>query len=306
MEVDKFDFDSQEQGNIVVMEHVNLAEPDQLVAMVFYIDGLGLTRDPYTPFNTSVMWVNIGKQQIHVPTTENAQVVSGHIGLLTPSIDLMVERLQNVQNHHLLAGTKFSWKIKDKFKKGLVPDTYSKKVIHVQCPWGNKFRIYEYNKSFGASELGIIYVLQHCPTNSVAAIAEFYQKYFEVPVYLVSAQKTAHVVVGPWQRLIFQENENYQMSDYRGYHVAIYISKFESTYKKFLADNLLFTKHRFMDKCDTLKNALQWNQFRILDLTNNKKEVVLHLEHEVRSLYHPSFGRPLVNRFGNVGIYCNQ
>ena len=36
-----------EFGNIVSLEHVNLKQPDQRLATVFYVSGLGLTRDPY-------------------------------------------------------------------------------------------------------------------------------------------------------------------------------------------------------------------------------------------------------------------
>jgi len=306
MEINNY-FSSQDVGNIICLEHLNLSQPDQIVAMVFYIEGLGLTRDPYAPNNTGTVWINIGIQQIHIPKIDNPQVFSGHIGLVIPSIAQLVENLRNVQNHPALVGTKFSWKIKDTFTKGLVPPEYNNKVVHVQCPWGNKFRIYEAQKSFGTTNLGILYLLHHCEITTVELIAKFYQNHFEVPVYFETEHKKVHVVVGPWQRLIFKEKKNYKRSDYSGYHVAIYVSKFSNTYNNFAVKNLLFTKHRFADKCDTLQDALHWQQFRTLDFVNEQnKEVVLYLEHEVRSLYHPSFKRPLVNRLGNVGIFCNQ
>ena len=34
-------------GNIVALEHVNLAIPDQSLATIFYGMGMGFTRDPY-------------------------------------------------------------------------------------------------------------------------------------------------------------------------------------------------------------------------------------------------------------------
>jgi len=116
----------------------------------------------------------------------------------------------------------------------------------------------------------------------------------------------AQIVVGPWQRLIFREKDNYQKGNYNGYHICIYVTKFALYYQRFEAENLLFTKHRFADKCDTLQQALDWQQFRIREIGNESKETIHPLEHEVRSLYHPSFRRPLVNRMGHVGIYCNQ
>jgi len=41
------DRSSQDVGNIVALEHVNVRVPDQQLATLFYVVGLGLTRDPY-------------------------------------------------------------------------------------------------------------------------------------------------------------------------------------------------------------------------------------------------------------------
>ena len=43
----KYDRKTQDVGNIIGMEHVNVTVPDQELALRFYISGLGLTRDPY-------------------------------------------------------------------------------------------------------------------------------------------------------------------------------------------------------------------------------------------------------------------
>ena len=42
-----FDRAAESIGNIVLMEHVNLRQDDQRLATLFYVGGLGLTRDPY-------------------------------------------------------------------------------------------------------------------------------------------------------------------------------------------------------------------------------------------------------------------
>ena len=46
-------------GNVIALEHINLCVPDQQLATLFYISGLGLTRDPYIDTIVSNMWVNI-------------------------------------------------------------------------------------------------------------------------------------------------------------------------------------------------------------------------------------------------------
>ena len=43
----KFDRAGESVGNIVLLEHVNLRQDDQRIAGLFYVGGLGLTRDPY-------------------------------------------------------------------------------------------------------------------------------------------------------------------------------------------------------------------------------------------------------------------
>ena len=42
----KFDRKVEDLGNVVALEHVNIRVPDQRIATLFYITGLGLTRDP--------------------------------------------------------------------------------------------------------------------------------------------------------------------------------------------------------------------------------------------------------------------
>ena len=60
---EKFDRSSQDVGNILALEHVNVRIPDQGLATLFYIVGLGLTRDPYLMVGTDNMWANAGQQQ---------------------------------------------------------------------------------------------------------------------------------------------------------------------------------------------------------------------------------------------------
>ena len=78
------------------MEHVNLTVPDQSTATAFYLSTLGGTRDPYLMVGVENMWVNLGNQQFHLPTNE-AQHLRGHVGLVTPSLDQLKERLSEAE-----------------------------------------------------------------------------------------------------------------------------------------------------------------------------------------------------------------
>ena len=93
-------------GNIVFLEHVNVTIPDQRVATLFYVSGLGFTRDPYLMVGTDNMWINIGRSQMHLPTSP-PQRLRGTIGLVVPDLSLLDERLQRTTPD--LAATEFAF-----------------------------------------------------------------------------------------------------------------------------------------------------------------------------------------------------
>src|SRR5919204_2658931 len=100
-----YDRAAEDLGNIVMLEHVNLQIPDQAKGPLFYISGLGLTRDPYMNTGLANMWINVGKSQFHLPTGD-PWVLRGAIGLVTPDREALLKRLDNVKKP--LDGTKFS------------------------------------------------------------------------------------------------------------------------------------------------------------------------------------------------------
>ena len=63
----KFNRAEVDVGNILAMEHVNVTVPDQPLATLFYVNLLGFTRDPYMDFGPFNVWVNVGRQQFHLP-----------------------------------------------------------------------------------------------------------------------------------------------------------------------------------------------------------------------------------------------
>src|ERR671938_1390710 len=95
---------AEDIGNIVSLEHVNTQIPDQSVATLFYIVGLGFTRDPFMNVGLTNMWINIGDQQFHLPTGK-PQVVRGHTGLVVPDLGALKDRLANIESQ--LSSTKF-------------------------------------------------------------------------------------------------------------------------------------------------------------------------------------------------------
>ncbi|MDP3159233.1 MAG: hypothetical protein Q8N31_04400, partial [Reyranella sp.] len=116
-----YDRGAEDLGNIVALEHVNLQIEDQGLATLFYISGLGLTRDPYMMTSIDNMWVIVGRSQFHLPTVAKAQRLRGRIGLVIPDREALLQRLGRVKG--LLDDTRFAFTEHDNH-------------VEATCPWG--------------------------------------------------------------------------------------------------------------------------------------------------------------------------
>ena len=259
----------EDLGNIVHLEHVNVGQPDQHLATVFYVSGLGLTRDPYMMVGVDNMWVNIGRNQIHLPTG-NPQRVRGSIGLVLPDLNELNERLRDVVPP--LSGTQFEFVEREN-------------CVEVTCPWGNRFRCHAPSADLGRRELGMAYVEFTVPVGTAAPVARFYREIMgaSADAGVRDGSVTACVGAGGDQYLLFRETGE-KIPPYDGHHVQIYIANFSSPYRRLLERNLIT---RDLD-------PHEWRFRDIVDPSSN--EIVFTIEHEVRSLKHPLYARPLVNR----------
>jgi hypothetical protein len=262
------DYTEEDVGNIVLLEHVNLQHPNQPMAILFYVVGLGLTRDPYISVGLQNMWANAGEQQFHLPTRA-AQVIPGHIGLVIPDLESLKGRLTGIKEQ--LKGSCFSWSAE--------PDH-----VAVTCPWGNRFRCYAPGK-FGDMLLGIPYVEFDVRQGAAAGIARFYQQVMRAPSAVGSGNgaQLARVAIGRGQWLCFKETER-EIPPYDGHHIAVYIANFSGPYG-------------FLKERNLLMEDVRNHQFRfkeIVDPQSGKK--LFEVEHEVRSLRHPMYQRHFVNR----------
>src|SRR6201997_5289363 len=106
MQQQHFDRAAEDLGNSIHLEHVNVTVPDQHLATLFYVAGLGLTRDSYLMVSDDNMWVNVGRNQFHLPSGE-AQVLRGHTGIVISGRAALLNRLAYVAKK--LHGTKFSF-----------------------------------------------------------------------------------------------------------------------------------------------------------------------------------------------------
>jgi catechol 2,3-dioxygenase-like lactoylglutathione lyase family enzyme len=264
-----FDRSAEDLGNSIHLEHVNVTVPDQQLATLFYVTGLGLTRDPYLMVSDTNMWVNVGRSQFHLPNGK-AQVLRGHTGLIISGRKALLDRLASVASK--LDGTAFAFSEHNDY-------------VEATCPWGNRVRCYEPDAArFGRITLGIPYVEFEVPAGTAKGICAFYPQIMGIPTELKNGDATvARAKVGKDQYLQFRETDRPQ-PDFDGHHVQIYITDFSGPYR-------LLSERGLVSQED---NQYQYRFRDIVDLASGAP--LFTVEHEVRSATHPMYLRPLINR----------
>ncbi len=256
-----YDRAADDPGNIVELGHVNTRVPDQRLATLFYVTGLGLTRDPFLSTGVENMWINVGRSQFHLPTGK-PQVVGGATGLVIEEREALLARLAAVRPH--LDGTRFA---------------FAERANHVEAvsPWGNVFRIHEPGPGFGNATLGMPYVEFAVPRGTAAGIERFYRTVMGARV------EAGRVMVSPDQFLAFRESDA-PVAAHDGNHVQISLHDFSGP-------------HRWLAARGLVTEESDAHQYRFQNLVDPEDgRLLFTVEHETRSMKHPMFGRVLVNR----------
>ena len=259
-----FDRSKEDVGNVQLLEHVNVTVPDQGLAAMFYVTGLGITRDPYIDFGTFNMWVNLGDQQFHLPVSK-PQVVRGHVGVVVPELEGLLKRLGFAEK--ALSETSFQFKEEGDH-------------VELTCPYGNTIKAYEPDK-FSNMDLGMPYVEFKTPPGSSKGIGKFYSSVIGCPTSIES--DLVKVAMGHNQELIYRETDQ-PLPEYDGHHIAIYVSNFSGP-------------HQWLAERDLISQESDQFQYRFQKIVDpDSGELLYEIEHEVRSLSHQMYRRPLVNR----------
>jgi hypothetical protein len=277
--VKQHDRATQDIGNIVHLEHFNCVIDDQRLAVLFYVVGLGATRDPYIFPGMENIWLNFGRTQVHMPSRAvppRTERLRGTAGFVVPSLEELKKRLDHAgkEMNRIIPERKthFDWHEKNG-------------VIEAVDPWGTRVRCHAPAPEFGTTELGLVYVDFDVPPGTVDGIARFYNEVMKSPAR--ASEGRATVGVGRAQRLMFTETKA-PLPEYDGHHIQVYIADFSSPYR-WLKERKLITM-----ETDEAEWRFQW----IVDPKTLKP--LFQIEHEVRSMKHRLFARPLVNR--NHGI----
>jgi hypothetical protein len=218
---------------------------------------------------TDNMWINVGRSQFHMPTGE-AQVLRGRVGIVLPDREALLKRLARVRRP--LEGTKFEVREHNSF-------------VDVTSPWGNQIRCHEPEPRFGRITLGMPYVEFDVRPGIADGIARFYR---DVIGTFAEAGEDEHgprarASVGPKQDLMFRETDR-PLPDYDGHHIQIYLADFSGPHRRLLERGLI------TEESDQ-------HQYRFTDIVEPASgKQLFTVEHEVRSMQHPLYARPLVNR----------
>src|SRR3954467_421344 len=195
--VRQYDRAAQTVGNIVHLEHFNCCIDDQRLGVLFYVVGLGATRDPYIFPGLENIWLNFGRTQVHMPSRAvppKTEHLRGTAGFVVPSLEELAKRLE-------YAG---------KEMKRIVPDypskfSFKKKADCVEAtdPWGTRVRCHAPAPEYGPIELGLAYVDFDVPPGTTEGIARFYNEVMGAPAQASGGR--AVVRIGRHQKLMYTE-----------------------------------------------------------------------------------------------------
>jgi hypothetical protein len=123
------------------------------------------------------------------------------------------------------------------------------------------------------------------PPGSIEGIVKFYRRMLGAPARVAKDEEGRHgwVGVGADQSFIFRESDA-TLGAYDGHHVQIYLADFSGPHRR-LAEKGLITEE---------SDQHQYRFENIVDTDSGK--VLTTIEHEVRSMRHPLYARPLINR----------
>lgn len=250
-------------GNMLALEHVNIAVPDQQLAMRFYVDGLGFTRDPVSRSGNSTVWLDLGFTQFHLPVGA-AQVLRGHVGLVLPGRAELLARLHAVADD--LDGTLYGFGEGEEF-------------IDVTSPWGNWLRCFTPDAEVHAVS-GIAYVEFEIPPGAAPGIARFYAEVLGATTEVADddGATIARCLIGSAQEFIFRESDQ-PLPAYDGHHVQVYLADINAPCERLSAHDLVYDHN-------------DQSQYRFRDIIDPASgEVLFTIEHEIRNTEHPLYAR---------------
>jgi hypothetical protein len=151
--------------------------------------------------------------------------------------------------------------------------------------WGNRIRLFQPCARFGRMQLGMPYVEFEAGVGTADGIARFYREVMQTRASVAqdAEGRFARVSVGAGQDLYFRETAK-PAPAFDGHHVAVYLGDFSGPYRRLMERGLI------TEESDQ-------HQYRFQDIVAlDTGKVLFTVEHEVRSMRHPLYARPQINR----------
>ena len=262
-----------EVGGILHLDHINLQVSDHDLATIFFIGGLGLTRDPFRRADETNMGVNIGLQQFHLPRRGATPPFPGLVGLIVPDLDIIRLRLSRLNKLQ-------------KFKDTPYKANFDDNTAKIISPFGFCIRLHSSNSMPFLRPLGIGYVEIPVPNGVVDDILKFYREVFHSIATIENrdGNKTAAINVGPFQKLYFIEKEldSYELYNF---HISFHVTHYNRA-REIIKERgaLMGTGEGEVFFCDKIFNP-------------DTGDYIFSMTNEVRSVYHGDYMRPLINRW---------
>eukprot|EP00730_Choanoeca_flexa_P012226 TRINITY_DN3701_c0_g1_i1.p1 TRINITY_DN3701_c0_g1~~TRINITY_DN3701_c0_g1_i1.p1 ORF type:complete len:315 (+),score=97.56 TRINITY_DN3701_c0_g1_i1:12-956(+) len=299
-------------SGLQLLEHVNINIPSHPFANAFYGKVLGCAIDPYRDEEhakgSGVLWYNAGATQVHLPPDNVAQRWRGIIGYAgtADAIAAVMKRAQSNEITAELAGSEFKvLPVDDPSVSPLLPAKMAASCQGVlQGPHGNRFALIvstDGKDSRGMQQRGeqatldgIAFASYVCPRGKASDVAYFYTTVFGANTTVQNGCCYVQFTSDDGscrQQLIFVEVDLDAIPAYDGHHYALYVrdhTVFHDSFDKLDDRGLIFVNPRFADKVTTRAAADELAQYRLLDIVDREGQVIVQLEHEIRSPLHAS------------------
>lgn len=308
-----------DRSNIALVEHVSLYVGSWAQAEAFYCEFLGFAEDPQAcavgPSGIpDMLRVSMGLNQLLLPIVgrrgiSSTQALRGTFEVVYPPKEFA--RLEALVAE--AAGEPGELTVRH----------VSSERLEVSCPWGNIWRCVPSGDaaalaswlthlgvapSGGASArgVGLSRIEIRCPVGRGSAIARFYRDLLGAPA-VCSPVGRVDVLCGGLTALCFVESPDYV--DMRGFSrglerdqwsLALYLEDFEGAYDRLAEEGLEWDKARSFESggsggsggsASSVNSATlnsTCDQFFFKDIRDLETgEIIMELEHEVRSLQHP-------------------
>merc|ERR1711966_171320 len=270
---------------------------------------------------TKTVWANIGMQQFHPPEGKpDAQVFDGVITLVYDDLEDLKERhsqyLEGDERFAPLKETEFTVGVLDDMM--LVTDPWGNQLV-ILCSddptedrgahIGAQPTIEGHSPSTGLALEELTVHVEHGA--NLAGIGRFYEHVLGAPsVKELSSEQSISIAMGERQLLTFQMHPDGPAEDpthcdfgpepcdedgddshprypaNHGPHISLYVTNLSHAYERAEQLGALYVNPRFKRRAYTKQEAIDQCMFRIIEIydpLDQEREVIVRLEHEVRS-----------------------